>query len=353
MKKIIFAGAFFTLVAGVIIGCKKQPLKLKNEISDNSNNEFKSKATGYYTDGTILIFTSASEYDKVVTDPTDLDRKSFLDEVSLMSHTTYGEHLIISSEKDVIGDEYFNQILNKDRIVQIGDYLYRINAKDNFVFALPALYKSSYNDLVNESTSNKHIRKFSTEDDVIELVEAGEVVMKGLFCKENQASNPQWSNITYSSYEPYTYNVANSNHTYVIRYKRECKMNYLKLGIYYNLQAKLEVTGNVSKSASSKGTYGVSGFNTEGAVAIINSKRIYKIRCQSETGWNSVTSTLTNGSNIHKAEYNSYRGSKGLKKYWIKCGFKYQVFPSGNVVSVYADNLIGETLYQREIRSGY
>jgi hypothetical protein len=94
-----------------------------------------------------------------------------------------------SENDDLLGDDDLAQILNEDWIVQIGDYLYRVNKPTELVYVLPASNVSEYQDLVNENVANKNIRKFSTEEDVVELAERGAEGQKGLFCGEGGVSS--------------------------------------------------------------------------------------------------------------------------------------------------------------------
>lgn len=52
-------------------------------------------------------------------------------------------------------------------IVQIGEYLYRVNKTTESFYVLHAENISEYQDLVSENKSNFHIRKFSKNGDVM------------------------------------------------------------------------------------------------------------------------------------------------------------------------------------------
>jgi hypothetical protein len=357
MKKIIFTGILLVVTGLTIVGCKKDTPSPKSTQTIAQHEKALTFDPTFHvaSDGRMLIFQTLIDYQKAVTDPSQEQIDAFTALIGKMPYTSYYEKLQGTPEElrvDIIGDDFFSQIINADFIVQIGDYLYKVNKGTGLVAVLPASQIANYSDLVTENKTNKYLRFFSVEEDVLESAEAGEEGLKSLFCSEGQASNPDWSETTYSAWEPYTNTVNNSNHQYVRRYKRECKMNYMNLGIYRNLQAKLEVKGMVQISSTSTGTYGISSFNTLNCIAHIRSKRIYKIRCQTETGWLAAFTALTNN-NLYKCEYNSYRGTKGLKKYWLKGGFYYKTYGNGAEIPVYSTSLLGETLYQREIKSGY
>ena len=175
-------GSLFLAIVGIgIFGCKKSMINPSNQ-NLSTSSEF-----NISSDGKMLIFKTTDDYKKVVNNPTEEIKSKFLKEVANFKHTTYSELLSKSksSENDeLLGDDDLAQILNEDWIVQIGDYLYRVNKPTELVYVLPASNVSEYQDLVNENVANKNIRKFSTEDDVVELAESGAEGQKSLFCGE-------------------------------------------------------------------------------------------------------------------------------------------------------------------------
>lgn len=83
--------------------------------------------------------------------------------------TSYIESLS-NDTLNTIEDEFLSCILNQDRIIQIRNYIYRIDKENETVFALHVDKIRDYNDLLNENISNPNILKFSTEDDVFDLL---------------------------------------------------------------------------------------------------------------------------------------------------------------------------------------
>ncbi len=353
----IIVVAFLALTIGA---CKKDEQRsLSNSpsaIEANSKNLVFDETYHVASNGKMLIFRTVEDYENVVNDPTVDQMAQFIEVVQQLPHTTYTEKLAALPEEtrvDLIGNAYFSEIINEDFVVQIGSSIYKLNKTTGKVFVLPAERVAEYKDLVEENKANQYIRQFSMEEDVIYLAESGDAGEK-LLCGESNAQNPNWSDVQWSGWEPYTGTVNTSDHQFRRHYKSEIKMNYLNLGIFKNLQAKLEVRGYVEVSPTSTGTYGATSFQTLNCIAHIRSNRIYKIRCQSETGWNAVVSALTNPYNFFRCEYNSYQGSKGLRKFWLKGGFYYKTSGNGPEISVYSDGYLpGETLYHREIKSGY
>ncbi|MEN9700994.1 MAG: hypothetical protein RIR55_297 [Bacteroidota bacterium] len=165
--------------------CQKESTNVK--IEENDKLEF-----NVSSDGRMLIFKTSKDYKKIIEDTTSRLRSKFFETVKNMKHTTYSEYLGLTKNNEddsLIGDEELAQILNEDWIVQIGDYLYRVNKPTESVYVLASSQIDDYQDLVNENMSNKNIRKFSTSDGVIELAENGDEGQKGLFCNEDNLAD--------------------------------------------------------------------------------------------------------------------------------------------------------------------
>ena len=141
-------------------------------------------ATTVSPEKSFLVIKSVDAYEALISSD-EVNKKAYLNSVEGMPFTTHNELLKIEkSSIDLIGNEFLSSILNKDLIVQIGDYLYKINPELNKVFVLPAINVDEYNDLVNENMSNPNVRQFSTDDNVLELAVSGAKGEKALFCKD-------------------------------------------------------------------------------------------------------------------------------------------------------------------------
>jgi len=86
-----------------------------------------------------------------------------------------------------------------------------------------------YNDLVNANIDNTAIMKFSTNDEVLTLLEEGSTgtmtngKVQGLFCKEKNADKDDDDDF----------------HYYGDGYRLKCELNYTTLGVYFKLRAKV------------------------------------------------------------------------------------------------------------------
>lgn len=314
MKKLMIKGSYFALIVATLAACKKDNVNPSSTHSTDiqTNYSLKSNSTKYYSDGEVLIFNTAEDYENSISNLDGRSSQLFLKSIVNMNYTSYKERLIIEGDnaEDLIGDDFFNTMLNKDRIIQIGEYLYKINMQKELVFVLPTIKRTEYNDLVSENTSNENIRIFSTNEDVIELSESkNEGKKKPLFCRE--------------SYCPSKYESTCGNSVYIGNLSSlvfDCRIRYYAAGVFFNLKAWANTFthGLQSTLEADQLTYFSGSVNT---TLKIEASRIYKERCQSETGWYSWTVTGNGANNGITAQ--SYQGSKGLKKAWLKASFFY------------------------------
>ena len=251
-------------------------MSCKKEVTPNQVNLEDSKKQEMTSDGRMLIFNSSSTYENLVSNPDENAQKELLLKISKMSHTTYAEKIEKEKSVDLIDDEYFSSIINEDAIVQIGDYLYRINAASEKVFVLPASHISEYADLVNENKANKNIRQFSTGDYVIALAESGDAGEKSLFCGESGAGYQM---------QP-TDIVTIPNFT---QYNFQGYVRYLKLGVYFCLKAD----GN-------------------------SNSNLIRIYLEVENAWDKVKCGTTHGATSYPWYQNSstYSTSQEFRKYY-------------------------------------
>lgn len=186
MRRLIYAGTIFAMVGTAIVGCKKDN-PIQNSDAKNSTIQMSEKSLRYYSNGTFLIFPTVADYDSTITDLSYIEEVELITDLNALNYDSYSEYLDDQGQNavDRIGEDIMKSVLNKDQIVQIGNYLYRVNKQIEKVFVLPVANVSEYQDLINENKSNKNIRQFSTIDDVIELAESG---AEGEKCSESGSS---------------------------------------------------------------------------------------------------------------------------------------------------------------------
>lgn len=245
MKKLIFGTLFLALVGIGTTGCKKEVLnKNSSMVTNTQNNSSQIKSlTGFQSDGKMLIFNTSDDFANFI----EFDISKHVNEYNVNSkegqpalrnikqelanevYSRYSNYISSSNQVDYINDNILNEVLNKDMIVQIGNYLYRLNKEKEKVFVLSSTYKvTDYNDLVSENTSNKKIMVYSTEEDVLEMVEAGRLSEKVVGCTAPSALEQNSPNTLVAVINPY------ASMTACARYK--------KYGISYKLEADVTLT---------------------------------------------------------------------------------------------------------------
>ncbi len=184
MKRKLSTGVLIAVIGLASSSCKKE--KSQADVPQNSSA---ASDLQFKTNGKFLIFETPDAYKKIAESPENEIRTRFVEMVKKMDHISLAEKLTQSQNQleSVPNDPYFAQILNEDKAVQIGNYLYHINKENTKVYVLDAHYTSEYKDLVSEQTSNAHIREFSTNDEVLEIVENGTNLNKTVLCSEDGA----------------------------------------------------------------------------------------------------------------------------------------------------------------------
>lgn len=289
MKKFMYGTLFLALVGIGIVGCKKEiNLKPTNQV-ESSNSDF-----NISSDGRMLIFNSTTDYGLVMSNNSKEVKSKFQKELLKMQFTSYAESISTGKtlgNNNLIGDDDLAQILNSDWIVQIGNYLYRVNKPTESVFVLPSSHVSQYQDLVNENLTNKNIRKFSTEDDVIELAESGAEGQKELFCSEGGVGS-RFDSSEHGSSLTTTTGVTST-------------LRHSKYGIYFTI---------VMESYSQ---WPLSNFKFEFPTNA--DQRKHKLRCETveyvpysgTDQWSSILS-------VNQAKYKIQESIKNFSKYYIR-----------------------------------
>ena len=285
MKKTFFA---ITLIAtSLFISCKKekqvtnQPTEISK--SNSSENSF-AKEFNLTLSENRLVFKTVDDYKKAIDNPTEEVAKKF--KFAVNNFTNFKSYLSFKNSKkikntdDLFNDPYFEAILNSDKVVQIGNFIYRINPLSQKVFVLPSKNSSEYNDLVNENTNNSNIKVYSTGDNVLELVENNTVAKStALFCGEGGIGG-------YADGVDFSYNNQN----------RRAAVDFNRYGIYFSLFARIWPS-----TGSSEFT-----FDFNGTLGYIH----YHVRCGSTADYGTLSGGNQNGNGEQR--YQSYQGSTNL-----------------------------------------
>ncbi|WP_299761903.1 hypothetical protein [uncultured Pontibacter sp.] len=76
-------------------------------------------------------------------------------------------------EASLFEDDFFASMVSPQGIIQIGEWVFKIDLRREKVYALPASETSLVANLKQAQPSHDKIRVFSTSDDVLDMIENG------------------------------------------------------------------------------------------------------------------------------------------------------------------------------------
>lgn len=247
MKNLIYFSTCVVLLSTTVLSCKKDmPIITPSNIQEEAPKMHTS--INVNSDGNKLIFATSDDFDRFIAadleesnkapkaqklDDSKTSNRDLKTELSSENYVSYAQYIKINNLDNSVEDETLSMILNKDQIVQIGDFLYKLNKAEEKVFVLAASFSSEYSDLVSENTKNPNIQVYSTAESVIEMVENGELSQKGIFCSVRKANYKNTTTV-YTTIN----NWANVNAT----------SRYQKYGLMHKLEADLLVYDYDSQS---------------------------------------------------------------------------------------------------------
>lgn len=121
----------------------------------------------FYNDNRV-VFNSVETYDNTISNLSDPNTLKSIEQINKNSLKSLKK----SDKQDDLYDDFLPTILNEDKIVQIGKWIIKVDIQNEKVFVLSEENEKFYNDL-KENINNKNIYVFSTEDDVLDLLEEG------------------------------------------------------------------------------------------------------------------------------------------------------------------------------------
>ena len=167
MKKTISIALLLTIIGLQILGCKKEV-----STTPKSKQNFEN-AYNVSSDGRMLIFKTTASYNKLVNNITTEEEENFISFAKTQNYTSLLESRSLAKSLSNNEDYFLSSLLNEDGIVQIGEFLYKIDLEAELVGVLSHANIAEYADLVSMNKKNKNIRRFTTQDDVIYLAESG------------------------------------------------------------------------------------------------------------------------------------------------------------------------------------
>jgi len=169
MKKLIYCIFVLAFASTMFFSCNKESLE-----NSNLKSDWELEFDNIYSDGRMLIFKYVQDYELLVNDPSEELVVEFLDYISEMEHTTQADYLSTLNQEELDSidyDEYLSKILNEDCIVQIGEYLYKVNTSTEKVYVMHEEFIEDYEQLVEENLDAGKVQEYSTGDDVIYIIE--------------------------------------------------------------------------------------------------------------------------------------------------------------------------------------
>jgi len=183
----------FGVVIATLFSCKKS--NCEQTLSNERTNEISMNIQGVSSDGLLLSFASNEDYEKAISVNNDGKHSKILETIKNLQFERYASQAVEKTSNDVEHmDEILAQLLNSDGAIQIGRYIYKIDIQKDSVYAIDSKYKDShYKELINGNTNNKLVVGFSTDEEVLYVVEErmkrsdGGEKRRKWFCNEDGA----------------------------------------------------------------------------------------------------------------------------------------------------------------------
>ncbi len=307
MKRVLYCGSILVLLGITIIGCKKEK-QITTAITQESDPETSSRLL-YTSNNSLLIFNTSLDYENAITNISD--ERTFINNLNSLGYTSYTEELINQGTTaiDLIKDNILSAVLNKDRVVQIGQYLYKVNMQLDKIFVLPTANISEYLDLINENKLNKNIKEYSATDDVIHLSEGNKISSCGGI---GGGVYPCYSNV-YSGQIIKTFSNG-------VVWRLNPFVRFFKAGIYFKLSSQYEIWRFPTASSTSGGQIvnNISGESITIEMFVKGPEGWWKRRpCNSGT-----IGTLSSGFHFSESIYGNYTktvysGTRNLNGYFF------------------------------------
>jgi hypothetical protein len=216
----------YSILIGVTIlfGCQKEESSKTNQKLKNNSSYL------FYEQSNRLVLNSVEDFDSLI----DIADDDMLNSIKNRDFICYQES-VSPSDSNIIDDNFLSVVLNSDQVIQIKNYLYRINKTSNKVFVLHKNFCNFYQDLINENITNDKIMVFSTEDDVFDLLgeRGGSEKALSNSCVNSKYNNDQGWNV-YADFidEDDLYGKGTKNRC---KFKYKCMVKYDNWGIYRKL----------------------------------------------------------------------------------------------------------------------
>lgn len=206
-----------------------------------------------------------------------------------------------AQETEVIeSNEFLSSLLNEDGLIEIGDHYFKVNLSSERVYVLSNQFESEIADLKEENTDNKNILVFSTNDDVLYLIDEGSKgTINGrsqLFCRESNANGDKDDEFSYDLGDDL---------------RQDNKVVYQSVGIYFSLQAKTKMQYK-----------NILGLWVDAGVTCCTQKIEYYVKYEPKCkGVTERSGTKEDDGNSNELNYRPYESTRGLHKYRYEARF--------------------------------
>lgn len=194
-------------------------------------------------------------------------------------------------------NDFITTLINSDGLIQIGEYIFKIDLQTEKCFVLESRYNTEISDLVNGNTQNEKIMTFSTNDDVLYLLADGSKgTQQGrtqLFCTQSGARAKDHKDFDYES----------------DRFRMDNKIVYQKVAVYFSLQAKTKV--------QYKSDAGIWVSNSDCGQRI---RYFYRIKPKCKSTFEEEDFLEDDGCG-NELNLRPYERSYGINKYWFTTRF--------------------------------
>lgn len=294
----------------------------------------------YIVENGILSFSSEESYELLLENQDVKAREAFIQSLNqndaytslkkrnLISKGNAFSRTLTQAEEEVAEtNEFLGTLLNEDGLIAIGDRLFRVDLSEELVYAghKDSVTVEEFKLGMASASKNKALLAFSTDDDVLDLLNAGvrgtvssnartigtggSATTFGLFCSEDGAPERKpKQDEEYMIYDGY-------------RYRVDAKHAYQKAGIYFSLMSELK---HMRKAVSAGELVTWSQYNTD--ISLTYTFK-YKPKCRTIVDY----STRVAGGWDNKVNVRPYESSRGLHAYYIHSDYVFAA-PSGQNV---------------------
>ncbi len=268
----------------IINACQKEELSKTNDALEAPEIFFKENR---------VAFNTIENYENLVTNISE-KKISLLQDVNQNPLSTFKKSLNRSEE---LYDDFLLSILNEDKIVQIGQWVIKVDMESGLVSALSEDDIIFYDDLVNDAINDK-IYRFTTGDDVLDLLDAGvkgtinTSQFKKLWCKDARAKMRRKTQTDGGK----------------LSGEQKLVLQYFKSGIYFTLYAKVKNKRVYSGSQDARVTMYL--------------EYEFDDRCGRSYSRGQTTITKTGRLPMGNVVQNIYRHVRNLEKYRLDVDYK-------------------------------